>query len=369
MLKSSDYRVCACCGQEHSAHLIPDVEYSASNELFSPLHGDLVLIPGEPIRACTRCVDVLKTKRRPKWAIRIPLPDVRLTRLTALEFSLIRPVVIIQSVVILPGGEGQCASAGGSANFVNDSIKVARRLPRPLSENGILWVRSKRGALVDDARLRPDMMRESLADILQSHHPAFPNVEFDAEEFDKLASMEATMSEVVVDLPPSEMTPEASAASARQDASEREGIYGPDAKHVAFVDLPANSGMPEILRALYGDAAPNVPGEAEAQPGDAGMLRKDTLQPHFPPEALLNDFEFPRTIFMRLFPQHFTDGNGGLDQAPEELTEAEFIECCLFYHTRQFATDKEFVMFACTVSTSLTPAELYLYFVCLTLEY
>ena len=57
--------------------------------------------------------------------------------------------------------------------------------------------------------------------------------------------------------------------------------------------------------------------------------------------------------------------SGGEKRARE--ADAERV-CCLFYHTRQFATDKEFVMFACTVSTSLTPAELYLYFVCLTLE-
>jgi hypothetical protein len=77
------------------------------------------------------------------------------------------------------------------------------------------------------------------------------------------------------------------------------------------------------------------------------MLTREALQPMFPVESLVNEIELGRSIFKLVFPQHFTDGKGGLDQAPDELTESEFIECCLYYHTRQFACDYEFIAFSC----------------------
>jgi len=274
--------------------------------------------------------------------------DERFTRLSSLEFRLVRPIVPLITLFQLPGGEGQFATMGGTVSFVNDSLKIARRLPRPLDENGAIWIRSTRttaSQIVVETSVRPDLIRDTLSQCIANHHPAFPLVEL-AE--DNLAELAATnVNDVVVAPPPPDVTAEEEEASERNSAAERNELYGPDSRHVLLMDVPEGVNKLDVLRSLFGSDASNVPGEAEARPGDAGMLRRDVLQPQFPVEDLVNDIELGRSIFMRVFPQHFTDGKGGLEQAPDELTESEFVECCLFYHTRQFSTDKEFVAFAC----------------------
>jgi hypothetical protein len=348
LFQTSQLRVCACCGQERNGLLIPDKVLLPTNNLFTPLCGDLVLIPGEPIRLCICCADVLKTGRRPKWAIRFPPMDTRFTRLTPLEFRLVRPIVPVISLYQLPGGEGQYATIGGSVSYVNDCLTMARRLPRPLEKNGAVWLRNSRttnSQVINDIMLRPDMMRDTVADCIATKSPSFSRIQLDTATLANLAA--ANVSEVVVAPLPASTTPEEEEAAEKEEAAERNGLYGPDSKHVLLMDVPEGVNKLEFLRTLFSDDKPNVPGEAEARPGDAGMLTRDELQPLFPEEALLNDIELGRKIFMLVFPQHFTNGKGGLDEAPDDLTESEFIECCLFYHTRQFAHDNEFIAFSC----------------------
>ena len=348
LLQTTQLRVCACCGQERNGLQIPDKVLLPSDTLFTPLRGDLVLIVGEPIRVCICCADVLKTGRRPKWAIRFPAADARFTRLTPLEFRLVRPIVPVITLYQLPGGEGQFATVGGTVSFVNDSLKVARRLPRPIDESGGVWIRGSRttnAQILNEAMVRPDVMRDTISDCIATRHRAFQGIKLDE---DTLAALAATdvVEKVVAPLPAS-TTEEEEDAAEKEEALERNGLYGPDSKHVLILDVPEGVNKLEVLRTLFSNDEPNVPGEAEARPGDAGMLTRDALQPMFPVESLVNEFELGREIFMRVFPQHFTDGKGGLDEASDELTESEFIECCLFYHTRQFACDNEFIAFAC----------------------
>jgi len=346
-LQTSQLRVCACCGQVRNGLEIPDMVLSPSDKIFSPLCGDLVLILGEPIRVCISCADVLKTGRRPKTAIRFPPMDKRFTQLSPLEFRLVRPIVPVISFYRLPGSEGQLATIGGSVNFVNDSLKVARRLPRPLEENGAVWIRSsktKESQIVTEAKVRPDLLRVTVSDCIATNHPAFPHIQLDEDTLASLAVV--NISEMVV-TPLSASTTDEEEAAEKEEEDERRSLYGPDSNHVLLMEVPEGVNKVEVLRSLFSNDAPNVPGEAEARPGDAGMLTRDALQPMFPAEALVNEIEIGREIFMRVFPQHFTDGKGGLDQASDELTESEFIECCLFYHTRQFSTDNEFIAFCC----------------------
>lgn len=348
LLQTSQLRVCACCGQERNGLQIPDKVLLPTNTLFSPLCGDLVLIAGEPIRLCICCAEVLKTGRRPKWAIRFPIMDERFTRLTALEFRLVRPIVPVISLYQLPGGEGQYATVGGTVNFVNDSLKVARRLPRPIEENGGVWIRSSRTTqtqIISEIMVRPDLIRDTVSDCIASNHPAFSQIQLDEVTLGLLAAM--NVSEMVVAPLPASATQEEEEAAEREEVAERNGLYGPDAKHVLLMEVPEGVNKLEVLRTLFSNDEPNVPGEAEARPGDAGMLTREALQPMFPVESLVNEIELGRSIFKLVFPQHFTDGKGGLDQAPDELTESEFIECCLYYHTRQFACDYEFIAFSC----------------------
>lgn len=346
LLRISEQRVCACCGEERNAIMIPDLVYSASDPVFDPLDGDLVLVSGEDIRLCTRCAVVLKTGHRPKWAIRFPLIDARFAKFSALEKRLLLPIVLMQTIYQLPGGEGQYASIGGTVSFVNDSLKVAKRLPRPLVENGGVWVRGKsttNGQVVSEVLVRPDEMRRFLAEVIEEKHPAFQGIEVDENVLAALATIDAN--EVVA--PPPNLTPEEEADLMAEEAAEKNEMYGEDSNHVLLMDVPEGVNTKTMLEALFGSDAPNVPGEAEAQPGDPEMLTRDALQPTFPPESLVNDFDMGRSIFMRVFIQHFTNGQGGFEQAHEDLSESEFIEHCLFYHTRQFATDFQFVTFCC----------------------
>jgi len=79
--------VCACCGEERGDHLMHQHIYSKSDALFDPLEGNLVLIPGEPIRVCTRCRKVLMQKKRPRWAHHFPNMDIRFTLLSCVYLN------------------------------------------------------------------------------------------------------------------------------------------------------------------------------------------------------------------------------------------------------------------------------------------
>jgi hypothetical protein len=274
VFQGSNLRVCACCGQERNGLLIPDVVYLPSDALFDPMHGDLVLIPGEPVRACSCCVVELKTGRRPKWAIRFPLMDQRLTQFSELEKRLMFPVALLQTIYQLPGGDGQFATVGGTVSFANDSLKVAQRLPRPLVENGGVWVRGKKttaSQVVSEVMVRPDLMRKVLAEVIAEQHPAFQGIVLADDVLAALAIIDAA-DEVVV--PPPVLTEEEEAALEIEEAAEKNEIYGQDAKDVLLMDVPEGLNTKNVLQALFGSDVPNVPGEAEATAGDPGPFNQ-----------------------------------------------------------------------------------------------
>jgi hypothetical protein len=77
LYKQADLRVCACCGEEHGGHIIPDRTDGEDDPLFvlktePPERLELLLLPGEPLRLCTPCLQQLKKGRRPCWAIHFP---------------------------------------------------------------------------------------------------------------------------------------------------------------------------------------------------------------------------------------------------------------------------------------------------------
>ena len=339
--------MCACCGQEHGGHRIPDTVYLSDDVIFGPLKGiGLVLISGEPIRVCIKCAPVLRRGLRPKTALRFPPPDMRFVSLTALEYRLVAPIVTLTSLYKLPG-EGQYASRGGSISFINEPLKVALRLPRPLSENGNVWVRNTKTSnsqVTTEAEIRPTKIKRLLAEVFEQKHPAFPGMELDSAVLTALES--ANIDDVVLSPPTDVAEHELQEAEEKEDR-ERDGIYGADAAHALMLEVPAEVNKEDFLRSLFSNAPPNVPGEAEAVPGDPNMVTRDLLQPPFPASAVVDEAALGRAIYMRIFVKHFTNGQGGWEQASEELTELEFIECCAFWHTRQFQRDHEFCAFAC----------------------
>jgi len=339
--------VCACCGQEHGGHRIPDTVYSSDDGIFGPLKDiGLVLIPGEPIRVCDKCAPVLRKGLRPKTALRFPPPDERFLSLTALEYRLMAPIATLISLYKLPG-EGQYASTGGSISFVNEPLRVALRLPRPLRENGSVWVRNTKTSnsqVTTEVEIRPTLMKSVLVEVIEQQHPAFPGLELDSAVLTELES--ANIDDVVLS-PPTDVPEQALQDAEQKEDRERNGLYGADAAHALMLEVPAEVNKEDFLRSLFSNAPPNVPGEAEAVPGDPNMVTRDMLQPRFPASAVVDEAALGRAIYMRIFVKHFTNGQGGWEQAPEELTELEFIECCAFWHTRQFQRDHEFCAFAC----------------------
>ena len=354
--------MCASCGQERGALLIPDKVYVESDDLFSPMKGDLVLIPGEPIRACTRCVCILKKGMRPLYAIRIPNKDERFTEMSKLEFRLCRPILPVITVHQLPGGEGQYATTGGSVSFFNDSMRIAKRLPRPKLECGGVWIRNSKttsSQITSETKVQPDKIRRVLAECIANKHPAFPGIELAEDNLAALASESTNVDAVIIDeAPPLETSEEFEEESDWEDDApadkdtvervRRERRVGPDPTHILLMDVPKGVDQEGFLRSLFGDdPPPSTPGEAEAQPGDPGMLTVAELQPRFSEQELVDELSLGRSVYMRIFIQHFTNGMGGFEQAPEALTEAEWLECCCFWHTRQFQLDIDFCAFAC----------------------
>ena len=46
----------------------------------------------------------------------------------------------------------------------------------------------------------------------------------------------------------------------------------------------------------------------------------EDIQPAFPVEKIVNEYDLGRRFFMMVFPQHFANGKGGLDEADPTLT-------------------------------------------------
>ena len=131
LYKQADLRVCACCGEEHGGHIIPDRTYGEDDPLFvlktePPERLELLLLPGEPLRLCTPCLQQLKKGRRPCWAIHFPEMDSRFTQLSKLEFQMCRPYVPMVQLRKLPGDDSQWATTGGSIGWVNDGHRTTR---------------------------------------------------------------------------------------------------------------------------------------------------------------------------------------------------------------------------------------------------
>jgi hypothetical protein len=359
---TSTLRVCASCGEERGGDKIPEKVLSCDDPLFDPLHGDLVLIPGEPIRVCALCRAVLRLGKRPKWATRFPLMDERFVRLSPLEFRLVRPIVPVMTIYQIPG-EGQYATVGGTVSFNNDVSKIAKRLPRPLSENGGVWLRSSKTSnsqVVRETLIRPNELRDLILDVTSSDHPAFRGVELATEVIDELNDRGGDVSSVVLDFAlPGEDSEEAE----KEETTARmasEGLFSADARHVLLEEPAPGVDKTEFLRSLCGEvgavagptaATVQVPAAAAAQaaaPAAAiGTVDLNDIQPNFSNEALVNEYSLGRSYFTIVFPQHFTNGHGGWDEALPELTESEFIDHCAFWHTRQFSMDHEFAATAC----------------------
>jgi hypothetical protein len=353
---TSTLHVCASCGEERGGDKIPEKVLESDDPLFGPLDGDLVLISGEPIRVCALCRAVLRLGKRPKWATRFPPMDSRFTRLSPLEFRLVRPIVPVMTIYQIPG-EGQYATVGGTVSFNNDVAKIAKRLPRPLSENGGVWLRSSRttsSQVTRETLIRPNELRDLISEVISSGHPAFRGVELATEVIDDLNSREEDVSTVVLDFTlPGEDIEEAE----REETNARmasEGLFSADARHVLLEEPAPGVDKAAFLRSLCGEKA----GEGEAPAAATmhavaaaaiGTVDMNDIQPHFSNDALVDEYSLGRSFYTIVFPQYFTNGHGGLDEAPPELTESEFINHCAFYYTRQFSLDHEFAATACTI--------------------
>jgi hypothetical protein len=180
---------------------------------------------------------LLKKDERPKWAIHFPPPDERLLSLTPLEFKLIRPIIPLVYVYELPHSEGQAATAGGSASWINDAAKVASRLPRSLEETNSLWIRNAApspGRLGSVEKVNVARLRKVLD--LVKDEPAWRGIEVDDEA---LAALEQTNPEGTVVVDPGE--DEEAENDAATKPARKPTLMSPDAKHV-FMEMPDSMG-------------------------------------------------------------------------------------------------------------------------------
>jgi hypothetical protein len=322
-------RICCACGEERGAHLIPDTEYLADDPLLVAMNGELVRPDdSQPLRLCLRCVEPLEKNRRPPHALHFPPMDPRFAQLSRLEYQLIRPVVPVIKIFQLVG-EGQLATIGSSVTYINDCVSVTRRLPRKLSDAEVLFVRqeAKTSAQITSlTKIRPQLLRTLLVELLREGHPAYQGIEIDEAVLAELAVSEDAASSVVLDVDGS-----AAPAAGTSDTS-------PDAAHV-LMEAPDEPTVREMLQSL-------VPEQAGG--ADRGLAPSVTdFQPQFAGgHNALNEFETGRLFFAKVFPNHFTNGVGGLHLAEDSMKESAFVQHALHWHTRQFALDADFIFLA-----------------------
>ena len=98
--------------------------------------------------------------------------------------------------------------------------------------------------------------------------------------------------------------------------------------------LPACAALKAAAKGILGnlkarpDGSTAAASSSAAAPGleGASCPRMEDIQPRFPVEKIVNEYDLGRRFFMMVFPQHFTNGKGGLDEADPTLTEAEFLD-------------------------------------------
>jgi len=98
--------------------------------------------------------------------------------------------------------------------------------------------------------------------------------------------------------------------------------------------LPACAALKAAAKGILGnlkarpDGSTAAASSSAAAPGleGASCPRMEDIQPRFPVENIVNEYDLGRRFFMMVFPQYFTNGKGSLDEADPTLTEAEFLE-------------------------------------------
>jgi hypothetical protein len=129
-----------------------------------------------------------KRKRRHAWSHHFPPADARLTQLTELERRLLRPRVPVTT--LLTCRNGQCACRPEHHVF-NDAAAVCRKLPRLPSVADYIVVRNGNAdgtSVTWKEKIRPELLRCVLHDLLDADHPAYRGVEMDE---DALAALHA----------------------------------------------------------------------------------------------------------------------------------------------------------------------------------
>jgi hypothetical protein len=92
--------------------------------------------------------------------------------------------------------------------------------------------------------------------------------------------------------------------------------------------LPACAALKAAAKGILGnfkarpDGSTAAASSSAAAPGleGASCPRMEDIQPRFPVEKIVNEYFLGKRFFMMLFPQHFTNGKGGLDEADPTLT-------------------------------------------------
>jgi hypothetical protein len=248
-----------------------------------------------------------------------------------------------------------------------------------------------------DVLVRPGLLREVVKSCIDTNHPAFTRNVFSEENTVALEVLgeDGIREAIVVNAPTRVEDCEAGSEDPSVRAAQGDSIYGPDARHVFIEDPPAGVNEIAFLRDLArgggdseddgssestttlspdgstaaGTSAVSISGLdgtsgrtmeddstsaassfAAAASGLEGPSRPrlEDIQPRFPAANIVNEYDMGRRFFMLVFPQHFTNGKGGLDEADPDLTEAEFLDHAAFWHTRQFSMDAEFCAVSCT---------------------
>ena len=354
-------RICSVCGERRNLYEIPDKNrFDRENALFSALEDEtrekFCYLPDdedEDVYCCVSCFKDLKKRQRPVNAHKFPDVNEELACLTKMEMQCIRPVVpflqIFHAFTKRNSKTQQYITKGSSCSIFNEVKDVIRRIPRRPKETDVILVRTKKAMLSEeDTRIRPRLLARLAKEMKENHvHGEY----FDLNE-SYLDDIEAGADDLdtgvrVVEEPESEEDDDESESEEEEDGEEHRTELDEDEDDDEGEPLTFASAEPMFLH-TEDDNDDELLRETLA----TLAVEENDIFPNLDAEhnQLVNEFEAEGFLMGLVFPQHFTNGRGTLEET--EMTFLEFVRHCLYWHDGRFAQDPEFVAW-CTKYLSL----------------
>jgi hypothetical protein len=383
-------RICGGCGELAKSTRTVKKVYDLGSEYFAPLRsqvGGCEVIPDAVTTAtsgkqyvfvCCRCHTSLLEGKIPKFCrasgFRISDVPAELATLNWMESRLIGLGVSFTTCINLYCDQ-QEFTRGNAVNYWNDVSDVILSLPRPISESGVVLLRSRNSRGDSLVRVRPDLIRRALVWLITNNplyeevciseenlavledlnvNEAIPSLELTEDEETELldnvqrdgprgGNYDATsdsrnLTDHALDMP----SDPASSDPGRLKMHQLDQPTGKPNEEIVFEDsfelhADEDGGLTEAEKII--DAANATAGQSVYPTGEL-RCRKDPM----------NEYT-TRTLMQNCFPTLFSNGQGGYyplsdtEDREQEYSLADYCAHLMKWHDRRFVIHRNFKFF------------------------